>query len=166
MFVYTMYSLDKWYGREGGFSDGHNIKHMCDTDSGVLWHELVCVCLCLCVCAPIAVYKSCVCVFWGRWYVLSVCVCGTCNILCLHAWQCAIFVYASKAANKWEYVQIVSINIRGNCVCVCVCVQDAEQAINNMNGQWLGNRPIRTNWATRKPLPVMPKESRLNLKDE
>ncbi|XP_036367567.1 nucleolysin TIAR isoform X1 [Octopus sinensis] len=28
---------------------------------------------------------------------------------------------------------------------------DAETAINTMNGQWLGSRPIRTNWATRKP---------------
>ncbi|XP_070210914.1 nucleolysin TIAR-like [Littorina saxatilis] len=37
--------------------------------------------------------------------------------------------------------------------------QDAENAINNMNGQWLGNRPIRTNWATRKPLAPVPKES-------
>lgn len=36
--------------------------------------------------------------------------------------------------------------------------QDAEQAISNMNGQWLGNRPIRTNWATRKPLAPAPKE--------
>ncbi|WAR21515.1 TIA1-like protein, partial [Mya arenaria] len=29
--------------------------------------------------------------------------------------------------------------------------QDAETAISSMNGQWLGSRPIRTNWATRKP---------------
>uniref|UniRef100_A0A8C6U3Q0 RRM domain-containing protein n=1 Tax=Neogobius melanostomus TaxID=47308 RepID=A0A8C6U3Q0_9GOBI len=28
---------------------------------------------------------------------------------------------------------------------------DAENAIQHMNGQWLGGRPIRTNWATRKP---------------
>ncbi|XP_042895785.1 nucleolysin TIAR isoform X3 [Parasteatoda tepidariorum] len=28
---------------------------------------------------------------------------------------------------------------------------DAENAINVMNGQWLGSRAIRTNWATRKP---------------
>lgn len=28
---------------------------------------------------------------------------------------------------------------------------DAELAINTMNGQWLGSRAIRTNWATRKP---------------
>ena len=27
---------------------------------------------------------------------------------------------------------------------------DAENAINNMNGQWIGTRKIRTNWATRK----------------
>ncbi|XP_063928887.1 cytotoxic granule associated RNA binding protein TIA1 isoform X3 [Zophobas morio] len=28
---------------------------------------------------------------------------------------------------------------------------EAESAINAMNGQWLGSRSIRTNWATRKP---------------
>lgn len=28
---------------------------------------------------------------------------------------------------------------------------EAENAINTMNGQWLGSRAIRTNWATRKP---------------
>ncbi len=28
---------------------------------------------------------------------------------------------------------------------------DAEIAIQHMNGQWLGSRPIRTNWASRKP---------------
>jgi len=28
---------------------------------------------------------------------------------------------------------------------------DAENAIQTMNGQWLGSRTIRTNWATRKP---------------
>lgn len=29
--------------------------------------------------------------------------------------------------------------------------KDATQAIEQMNGQWLGSRSIRTNWATRKP---------------
>ncbi|CAD6995218.1 unnamed protein product [Ceratitis capitata] len=29
--------------------------------------------------------------------------------------------------------------------------QEAESAITAMNGQWLGSRSIRTNWATRKP---------------
>jgi len=28
---------------------------------------------------------------------------------------------------------------------------DAENAINSMNGQWLGNQSIRTNWSTRNP---------------
>lgn len=28
---------------------------------------------------------------------------------------------------------------------------DAERAIEQMNGQWLGRRTIRTNWASRKP---------------
>lgn len=30
-------------------------------------------------------------------------------------------------------------------------VQDAENAISKMSGQWLQGRQIRTNWATRKP---------------
>ncbi|XP_061185867.1 nucleolysin TIAR-like [Saccostrea echinata] len=38
---------------------------------------------------------------------------------------------------------------------------DAETAISNMNGQWLGSRPIRTNWATRKPPAPVPKESQI-----
>lgn len=29
--------------------------------------------------------------------------------------------------------------------------EEAEKAIEGMNGQWLGRRTIRTNWATRKP---------------
>ncbi|XP_052228861.1 nucleolysin TIAR-like isoform X6 [Dreissena polymorpha] len=37
--------------------------------------------------------------------------------------------------------------------------QDAESAISNMNGQWLGSRPIRTNWATRKPPAPPTKEN-------
>lgn len=28
--------------------------------------------------------------------------------------------------------------------------EEAERAIEQMNGQWLGRRTIRTNWATRK----------------
>lgn len=37
---------------------------------------------------------------------------------------------------------------------VCFCpFQDAENAIQQMGGQWLGGRQIRTNWATRKPAP-------------
>ncbi|KAL8561872.1 hypothetical protein ACOMHN_046996 [Nucella lapillus] len=36
--------------------------------------------------------------------------------------------------------------------------QDAEQAIQSMNGQWLGSRPIRTNWATRRPLTQLTKD--------
>jgi len=37
--------------------------------------------------------------------------------------------------------------------------QDAESAINGMNNQWLGSRPIRTNWATRKPPAPVLKEN-------
>nr|CAD2184562.1 unnamed protein product [Meloidogyne enterolobii] len=34
---------------------------------------------------------------------------------------------------------------------------ESELAIEQMNGQWLGRRTIRTNWATRKPgMPGMP----------
>ncbi|XP_076345959.1 cytotoxic granule associated RNA binding protein TIA1-like isoform X4 [Tachypleus tridentatus] len=35
---------------------------------------------------------------------------------------------------------------------------DAENAIVQMNGQWLGTRAIRTNWATRKPANDRPNE--------
>ncbi|EFN69368.1 Nucleolysin TIA-1 [Camponotus floridanus] len=37
---------------------------------------------------------------------------------------------------------------------------EAESAIGNMNGQWLGGRSIRTNWATRKP-PAPKSEGKL-----
>uniref|UniRef100_A0A3Q2NS92 Nucleolysin TIAR n=1 Tax=Fundulus heteroclitus TaxID=8078 RepID=A0A3Q2NS92_FUNHE len=36
---------------------------------------------------------------------------------------------------------------------------DAENAIQQMGGQWLGGRQIRTNWATRKPAPKTTNES-------
>jgi len=36
--------------------------------------------------------------------------------------------------------------------------QEAENAIAAMNGQWIGCRPIRTNWASRKPLAPNQKE--------
>ncbi|CAF3662191.1 unnamed protein product [Rotaria socialis] len=39
---------------------------------------------------------------------------------------------------------------KGYCFIAFVNQQDAETAIASMNGQWLGTRKIRTNWATRK----------------
>ncbi|XP_075885608.1 cytotoxic granule associated RNA binding protein TIA1 isoform X4 [Nelusetta ayraudi] len=36
---------------------------------------------------------------------------------------------------------------------------DAENAIQQMGGQWLGGRQIRTNWATRKPFPKSTNET-------
>lgn len=39
---------------------------------------------------------------------------------------------------------------------------EAEIAINSMNGQWLGNRSIRTNWSTRKPPPPRSTNTRQN----
>jgi nucleolysin TIA-1/TIAR len=33
---------------------------------------------------------------------------------------------------------------------------DAERAIATMNGEWLGTRPIRCNWATQKGQTAMP----------
>ncbi|XP_022909156.1 nucleolysin TIAR [Onthophagus taurus] len=38
---------------------------------------------------------------------------------------------------------------------------EAENAIQAMNGQWLGSRSIRTNWSTRKPPP--PRSEKLTL---
>ncbi|XP_023218262.1 cytotoxic granule associated RNA binding protein TIA1-like isoform X2 [Centruroides vittatus] len=40
---------------------------------------------------------------------------------------------------------------------------DAENAIATMNGQWLGSRAIRTNWATRKP-PASRSQNETNAK--
>ncbi|KAI4490144.1 hypothetical protein M0804_004326 [Polistes exclamans] len=41
---------------------------------------------------------------------------------------------------------------------------EAEIAIGTMNGQWLGSRSIRTNWATRKPpAPKSEGESKTNV---
>ncbi|XP_064631326.1 nucleolysin TIAR-like isoform X4 [Lineus longissimus] len=37
--------------------------------------------------------------------------------------------------------------------------EEAETAIEKMNGQWLGSRSIRTNWATRKPPAPNQKEA-------
>jgi len=37
--------------------------------------------------------------------------------------------------------------------------EDAENAIGGMNGQWIGSRAIRTNWATRKPPAPSQKEA-------
>lgn len=37
--------------------------------------------------------------------------------------------------------------------------EEAERAIEQMNGQWLGRRAIRTNWASRKPVELANDES-------
>jgi len=39
---------------------------------------------------------------------------------------------------------------------------EAENAIQAMNGQWLGSRSIRTNWSTRKPPPQQIKATKSN----
>lgn len=39
---------------------------------------------------------------------------------------------------------------------------EAENAIQAMNGQWLGSRSIRTNWSTRKPPPPKEATSKIN----
>ncbi|KAL3285697.1 hypothetical protein HHI36_000228 [Cryptolaemus montrouzieri] len=41
---------------------------------------------------------------------------------------------------------------------------EAENAIQAMNGQWLGSRSIRTNWSTRKPPP--PRTEKPNLRNK
>merc|ERR1719290_27317 len=43
---------------------------------------------------------------------------------------------------------------KGYGFCSFVRKIDAQTAIEQMNGQWLGSRSIRTNWATRKPPSV------------
>jgi hypothetical protein len=47
-----------------------------------------------------------------------------------------------------------------NVAAIVVICQDAENAICCMNGQWLGSRAIRTNWATRKPPAPNQKDSK------
>lgn len=44
--------------------------------------------------------------------------------------------------------------------------EDAENAITGMNGQWIGSRAIRTNWASRKPPAPNSKESQKPLSFE
>lgn len=39
--------------------------------------------------------------------------------------------------------------------------EDAESAIATMNGQWIGGRAVRTNWASRKPLLPVTKDASL-----
>ena len=41
-------------------------------------------------------------------------------------------------------------------MCLCGVLQEAKQAIEDMNGKFLAGRNIRTNWATRKPAPKGP----------
>lgn len=48
---------------------------------------------------------------------------------------------------------------------LCLIVQDAENAIQQMAGQWLGGRQIRTNWATRKPAPKTSNERKFTVKE-
>merc|ERR1719400_2701745 len=43
---------------------------------------------------------------------------------------------------------------KGYGFCSFVRKNEAQQAIEQMNGQWLGSRSFRTNWATRKPPSV------------
>lgn len=45
----------------------------------------------------------------------------------------------------------LSLSLPRFCLCRAIDTQEAESAITAMNGQWLGSRSIRTNWATRKP---------------
>lgn len=49
------------------------------------------------------------------------------------------------------YINIVRCSLYNICVNLFFKFQEAESAIAAMNGQWLGSRSIRTNWATRKP---------------
>lgn len=52
----------------------------------------------------------------------------------------AVFVPELRRESHWELV-----------ISIASQFQEAERAIEQMNGQWLGRRTIRTNWATRKP---------------
>lgn len=73
--------------------------------------------------------------------------------------QCEIFPQMSTfiGHSKGSYYQKAYVYEGCSLFCVhmsekiCFFVQDAENAIQQMGGQWLGGRQIRTNWATRKP---------------
>ena len=54
--------------------------------------------------------------------------------------------YPNLTCNKGYFV--FPFFLRLSLLLIC---QDAQKAINEMNGAWLGNRAIRTNWACRKP---------------
>lgn len=47
-----------------------------------------------------------------------------------------------------------TLKSKGYGFCSFVKKEDAQTAIEQMNGQFLGSRSIRTNWATRKPPPL------------
>lgn len=68
--------------------------------------------------------------------------------------------------NKWVSVSVTPVETQECFVFgvadsgrLFLCHQDAENAIQQMGGQWLGGRQIRTNWATRKPAPKTTNES-------
>ncbi|KAK0091625.1 hypothetical protein PV326_002946 [Microctonus aethiopoides] len=53
-----------------------------------------------------------------------------------------------------DYIKVVSKATYQKATCALrKFAFEAESAIGAMNGQWLGSRSIRTNWATRKPPP-------------
>lgn len=60
-------------------------------------------------------------------------------------------------------MQMFGVGDSGVCMFLCLYNQDAENAIQQMGGQWLGGRQIRTNWATRKPAPKTTNESKFTV---
>ncbi|KAM9841481.1 cytotoxic granule associated RNA binding protein TIA1-like isoform 1-T1 [Aulostomus maculatus] len=64
-----------------------------------------------------------------------------------------------RASRHWEKVLMSRLVLGFTSFVTGVCHQDAENAIQQMGGQWLGGRQIRTNWATRKPAPKAQNES-------
>jgi len=71
-----------------------------------------------------------------------------CGIICSiendSTWEVALF-----EATYHESSEMLNCVRALSRVCHCT-VQDAEMAIASMNGQWIGGRAIRTNWANGK----------------
>lgn len=70
-------------------------------------------------------------------------------------------------SNNLYLIYLVKIHPQTNIhkqISLVVFLQEAESAITAMNGQYLGCRSIRTNWATRKPPSAKQEGKALNFK--
>ena len=64
---------------------------------------------------------------------------------------CVQILEQSQRLTCSAFLLLSSVGCKRYRLSLLIFPQDAENAIAGMNGQWLGTRAIRTNWATRKP---------------